>query len=498
MLSEATSLREWLARRPPMIRAALFIAVAGWLAVNLLTLDRYPPARCDEAFWSEIAYHGWREGRFGFDSHQQYGVGFEQNVVPAGRLFELSIGLTQAVFGAGLWGSRFSSFLAGLAGAVILYQLGRRMYSVRVGLLAAAIFGLSWRTVFHAHYARPEAWTAVAGVIVLWLLWRAVEQPTWVNGFLAGLGAALAVDTYLPAMHFAVGAGLFVVVYFGRVRAWRIIAAFAAGGGLGLAYWLAAHLLPDPSIFTIQMFGVYVDRGATALGFDDPLSPITSLLRFYWQEFIQRSNYRDAFPGVYFLAGVLYTIFDRSHPSRLLIAYYGLATLAFAILMPDKTWYTAMIWIPLLCLMTAVAIEGLPRHGGRYEGALRAGLAAALLIVSAAGSLYLLHKFRHADFEGYARPLLEEVPADAMLVAPLQFWFVRQDHPFKPTRTLADLEELVPAYVVASPYWICLYRPDPEYDEVYPVLTRQCQYIASTEMEGYPPAELFYCADLDP
>ncbi len=498
----------------------LFLA---WLVLNLLTADRYPTASCDEGFLSEIGYNAWREGRFGFDSN--LGVaGSNISVVPLGRLFEASLGLSQGIFGPSLWSSRLPSLAAGVITAVVLYQLGRSMYSTAIGVVAASLYLLSWQTLYHTHFARPEAMLAMMAIVLLWLLWKLKLSSSPVTAFSLGLIASLAVDVHLNGLVFAIATSfvfLIGLVTLSHPIKWRLVLAFSAGGVIGLVYWLLVHLLPDPQIFNIQMFQFYAVRGATDLLDQNVLKAATSLVSFLWDNFIAGNNYLNAYAAVFYIAGLFYLATDKSQASRLVLCYLGIAFLLFALMVRLKSWYYAMLWIPLFSLATAFAFDKLGtwlsslRKWPLKGQFLRILLPLLLVLPFLAGDLYLLYKFRNEDLFSYAQPLVERIPPGERLVAPHQFWYARPNEPFVSTaasnwlsieeqtpidRSLISsfFERVTPAYVVMTPYWLCLISSGADtYYLAYAYVTESCEPIALTSADYYPAAVLYYCAGIE-
>lgn len=523
MTAKTSPLLDWLPQRILTGRTLVLFGAAIWLAINMAALDWYPLADCDEAILSEIGYNAWRGGRFGFDSH--LGIGnTDVDVSVFGRLYEAILGSGPVLFGASLWSSRISSLAAAVIGTIALYQVGRAMYVPRVGLVAAMVFATSWRTIFHAHFARPEIWVAAGSVILLWLLWRMLENFTPLNGFLAGLGASLIVDVHLAGLPFAFASGGVVVMYAWHRRNWQILIAFATGGVAGLIYWLAVHVLPDPVNFRYQIFTLYVNVGDVNLSQRTLLGSIEGLGRFYWQQFVTYNNYLGVLPAIYMLVGIGYVAFSPKPPARLLTGYYALATVIFTLIGSFDSYYT-MTWIPLLALMSAIAIDALAvrltpliRWAWSTEGLVLAGLLTPLVFAFVAGDLYLFTKFRNSNFDEYIHPLSEMIPPGEALVAAHQFWYARPEDPFiastatvwwevmNSNTTTFDREmaisffkQVTPAYVLMHPNWLCIREPDfNRYDVVYPLVAERCDYVGQIEGDWYPKAELFYCETITP
>ncbi|MDP7340117.1 MAG: glycosyltransferase family 39 protein, partial [Vicinamibacterales bacterium] len=71
---------------------------------------------------------------------------------------------------------RFFSALIGVATVFVVYLLGRRLFGVRAGLMAAAFLALSQGVVGSNHLARSEPLVGFLGALVLYLLVRALDS----------------------------------------------------------------------------------------------------------------------------------------------------------------------------------------------------------------------------------------------------------------------------------------------------------------------------------
>jgi 4-amino-4-deoxy-L-arabinose transferase-like glycosyltransferase len=486
-----------------------------WIALHLFTLDRYPYITCDESFYGQVGYNFLSTGNFGVPSTLGL-AGTDRNVLWPGRLYELSIAAFQLVFGPTPRSARMVSFAAGLLIAYVLYRLGKAMYKPRVGLAAAVIFQVSWTALQATHSGRPEALMAAAGILEAWLLWRFMESPSFGRGFVAGIGASLVVDVHPNGMYFAFAAGMTTVLYFGYKRSWKPIGAFAVGGAIGLAYVLAAHLLPDPPTAIYQATDLFTDWGLTPWA----ETQRANLFSFYWKEFVARHYYLSIPSAIYFAFGLVYAALDKSRGSRFLVGYFALANIIFAFV-PGKQWYYATIWVPLFCLMTAAGLEWLAGRlaeigpMSRFSAdRLWVTMLLPLLLMFLAGDFFLLYKFRRRDYVSYLQQINEVIPSGATMVAEDTWWFARPDEPFvtisetiqiievqagapmSPAMFTSFLNQVAPAYVVMDPIWSCHAEPSPIYDALYTPVDEQCEHVGSARAEGYLTSEIYYCETL--
>ncbi|MEV4397448.1 glycosyltransferase family 39 protein [Nonomuraea sp. NPDC049607] len=100
---------------------------------------------------------------------------------------------------AELW-LRFPSAVAIGVAAWFLADLGRRLHSVRAGVIGAALFALLPSVSYYGAFARSYAFAAAAVVFSFWALRRAVERPGGRRWVAYGVAVALVCCTHLFAV----------------------------------------------------------------------------------------------------------------------------------------------------------------------------------------------------------------------------------------------------------------------------------------------------------
>lgn len=499
-------------------QAFLGIVIVIWLTLQFITLDRYPIANCDEAFWSELAFNLHTEGRIALDSLRGQGQ-TDLNVTPASRITTLLIALSQTLLGTSLWSSRLPALLSSVVTAGVLYLAGKDVYDEKVGLAAGIFYLFSWRMLLQGHLGRPEATLALFTILNFWLLYRIQLRRFLSDSFLGGLIAALTVDVHFSGLAIALATALIFLLFAVREGAWRLVVAFGVGGVLGLTFWLALHVFGVEDIFFYQMFEFYRSVGPTNLNFGSMVSGLIDLPVYYWREFGPGGGWQNIASFPFLLFGLGFAVFDRRIGARQLHLYFVVATLLHATLVPLRSWYGALIWFPFLLLLTSAALAWL---AGKLEAwtllervpawMISYGLQITLATIFLGGSLWLMYRFRGASLERYDEALLGALPTDATLLAPHAFWYQRPDadeafvstnvaswaiyvhgRPFDEQVARDLLAELAPVYVVALPQWQCLEQPSSEYLVIHPLLETQCERVTAVDGGDYPDAELFYC-----
>jgi 4-amino-4-deoxy-L-arabinose transferase-like glycosyltransferase len=139
-------------------------------------------------------------------------------------IYWLQMACARAV-GVNEWAARLPSALAALLTVLAVYEMGRRMFSVRAGLWAGLVLGTSFAFLGAAHFANPDALLVAFSTLALGLFWHDVHSG---RGWLGGVGAAAGlavlakgpVGLVLPA-----GVALLFLVWQRRLRyllSWRM------------------------------------------------------------------------------------------------------------------------------------------------------------------------------------------------------------------------------------------------------------------------------------
>ncbi|TDD01273.1 hypothetical protein E1292_26515 [Nonomuraea deserti] len=100
---------------------------------------------------------------------------------------------------AELW-LRLPSAVAIAVAAWFLADLGRRLHSVRAGVVGAAVFAILPTVSYYGAFARSYAFAAAAVVLSFWALHRALARPAARRWVLYGVAVALVCSTHLFAV----------------------------------------------------------------------------------------------------------------------------------------------------------------------------------------------------------------------------------------------------------------------------------------------------------
>ncbi|MFI5365783.1 MAG: glycosyltransferase family 39 protein [Candidatus Binatia bacterium] len=156
-------------------------------------------------------------------------------------LYYLLMHVWTSLFGDGEYALRLVSALAGAAAVPLLYWIGRRMFSRRAGLIAAALAVISPLQVHYSQEARMYPLVPPLALLVLYGLYRLLTAPTRPAfvGFVAAAVAGLYVHYFFLFLLPLAACALAVPQ---RRRAVLLVAAAALLIGVGFAPWLPTFL----------------------------------------------------------------------------------------------------------------------------------------------------------------------------------------------------------------------------------------------------------------
>ncbi len=418
------------------VAALLAAALAVVMLFHLLTLTRYPRVFIDES-WLANSSWTWLNTGANYETlhHEVFGqFGYEWIV----RFFlgELPYVAAYSVFGLGLFQTRLVAWLFGGALLALTVLLGRRLYSLNTGLLAALLLALSLPFLQASRFRQDIVLTTMV-MAALWLaLWAFRHERAWWAHLLAGLLVGVGMDVHQSAFMFAPALAALYLAHYGRkllVRRGTWLA--AAGGAAGVAIWAAIHILPSPETYS-KLMSFYFAAGADA---EMPITNPAALLDSAVREFGRYGFRQNVADLALIAAGGGLLLWRRSQADRLLLAFTGAAFLSFILFNGNKTSLYAIHLYPLFMLIVAQLFVTLLR---RFEGAraLRAGAALlAVAFIAYSGLRVASSALRAGDYDYYAitNRMREVIPPDARVMAMPLWWLGLADYDFSSSLNLA-------------------------------------------------------------
>ena len=310
---------------------------------------------------------------------------------------------------------RLLSVAAGVASLVLVWNLGRRLASPRVGFLAASLLAFAPLHVFYSQIAKadiPMAMFVVLAHLTLlrWLRTGANRDAVW-SGVAMGLAAATKYNAGL------LGATLLVAVLLRRRREARSAVGVLtdrrlwAASGSALAAFLAVspYVLMDSATFFADLRRVSAEVRYDEFGFEGIQSAwIHHLMVSLGQGF-------GLLPLGLAVVGLAWMV--RSNPGEgLLLLVFPLLTL-----LTIGTWHLAyaryaLPVLPLLTIPAAVTLDRLAGSLSRARDVTTALLLAAVLALPAADSIRIARLFAGRNTRDAAREWIERrIPSGSVI-----------------------------------------------------------------------------------
>ncbi len=208
---------------------------------------------------------------------------------------------------------RFFSVLLGVVTVWLLFKIGQRIYSKKIGLYAAAILALSFTHVDLSHWVLLEPAVALLTALSLYLIFRFYEKPSVKMCLLASVVSGLAISTkYNAGFIFLPLIISIVLVYKKQVSKvfLHLCLSFSAllfGFLAGSPYWLFSF----PKYWSTFKFTMsHVSSGMVGH---------ISAMPVVWP--LWEIIYQDWSVGLLFLAGSIYALFQRDKKQILLLSF---------------------------------------------------------------------------------------------------------------------------------------------------------------------------------
>ena len=159
------------------------------------------------------------------------------------------------LFGHALWAGRLLPILAQTGVVMLLYAVGRNLFSVRAGLLAAALFAFLPLAVIWAPIVKTESPALFLALLSVFFLLKGLEQERRISLhlFLAGATAAMAYYVRQSTLYVPFSSFLFLLLYTRPARSFRIASRTAYVLGF-LAVCISAGLLYSSHMNAGQLF----------------------------------------------------------------------------------------------------------------------------------------------------------------------------------------------------------------------------------------------------
>ncbi|GAB4544531.1 MAG: hypothetical protein Kow0063_38290 [Anaerolineae bacterium] len=411
------------------------LAIAAIEVSHLVFLTAYPPVFIDEA-WNANAVWTWLKTGVNFDSMHagtmdQYGYEWVRWPVIGNAPYLASL----ALLGIGLFQMRLVSWVFGLILLVAVVLVGRRSYSLATGVLAALILSLSSTFLQASHYARWDVMLAAVGMVSYGLALMALQKNKWWAHILTGLLIGLSLDVHQNGVLYALGlAAMYLAFYKTRILRQPGTWLVAAGGLLGIAFYVVVHILPSPnayfSLFSLSFAGPHKVPVQSL----NPLDLLASLRA----EFGRYHFFENTLDFVVIGASIALLIVRRLQADRLLLAFAAATFAGFVLFIGNKHDIYAILLYPFLMLMVAEALVSLIREGQGFtrQRVFASVFLALLLFSSAVRYARPVYTNRAYDYHQITAKIASVIPAGARVMGYPKWWIGLADYDFRSSLNL--------------------------------------------------------------
>ena len=409
------------------------------MIVSLLFLVRYPSVFIDEP-WTANAAWNWLTTGANFDS--MHAGTRDQLGTSVGWPFlgNLPWVASFAIFGLGLFQARLVSWCFGLLLLLATVWVGWRSYGLLTGTLTALLLALSLPFTYSSHLVRPDIMLAVVVMVAFGLAHKALtEQRPWIH-LLAGLLLGVALDIHPNSALFGLGlVAMYWVTYRRQMFRERDTWLCVIGGVLGISYYLAVNLFPDPRAYLDSM------RLGLATVNQPPLNgSLGDLALSVFAEFVRYHFHENRLDFGLIMAGIALKMVWPARSDRLLVGFVGAAFAGFALFAGNKGGFYAILLYPFFMLIVAEMLVRLTRLDGsavlRY--ALAIGLLSLFLVSSGIRFARSLLQNRAYNYYAVTEQVRRVSPAGARIMGVPNWWLGLADYDYRSSLNLTYYHHL--------------------------------------------------------
>jgi 4-amino-4-deoxy-L-arabinose transferase-like glycosyltransferase len=422
-----------MTRRRWLVTVGVMAILALALALRLPHLTGIPPDVHGDEAWTGLEAQRILRGEFPSFSVGWQAVPYLSFAIPA-------VGMR--IFGQSLLVLRLTSVVLGTASVLLLYLVGRRLFSARVAAIAALLMAVSH---WHIHFSRSgiHCMQAVfAELLLLFFLVRGVQRQRAADFLLAGLAAGLCFEVYWSARLTPVLAVLYLahraIVDRRDLRRQLHLALIFIAGTVTFAAPMAVFYVHHPETFASRGQSVFVlgPEGRSHEYSIYKVADVPDMLRIQARDTIEAFNLRgetslqygyrgpmlDFWTGALFVPGVAVAVWRIKNSSSFLLVTWLLLHLVLSALTIDPlVAHRALTVVPALCLCAALMVDLGWRGVDMVWG--RAGVRAFAIPV-----LAFIALAAHANYHDYFDLLVKRMQPASLATTLARFSTVNRDH----------------------------------------------------------------------
>ncbi len=417
------SSRSPLKHEPLLSVLGLLTITVLWFTINLPSLITYPVPNSDESQIGGMSVQYLQSGGFHTPIFGEKAIEVNKNW----RLYTVGLAGVFRIWGIGLAQARIFSLVGVLVGGWLLFALGYKLYGAHVGLLSAALYLFSLRTLWVSHIVRPDAWVNAASTASFLLFWITKESRNRWLAFILGIVLAVALDIYIVAIYSSIAIALAMLIEFRQRFDWVILRYFIIGGLVGIVYWLAFQLFPDPADMITGWQGHLSASGVVG----NSLAPNTNytppIIALIQMGLIGHSRL-GIIETIYILGGLIILAIRRRDTDKFLLIAW--AVLGAGQVVPYKGLWHLVDLLPMFSITMAVGAASAGdwlaarfkkvTFSSRHYAFLIAGVLIAGFIF---GGVSINSRSRLLNYEHYVSELQQLVPSNSSILGEGTWWW---------------------------------------------------------------------------
>lgn len=416
----------------------LILAVSLTLVYHLYTIGHIPSYPTDDdGAYAAAGYQIWQTGKPGVAGYKNV-AGMGDNIYALGHIGAAFQGIFMKLVGVGLITALLPSFLAGTACLFFVFLIGKCLWSIKTGLLAALLLSLSGIFFSASHSARPDLLVTLFFLVGLWLVASAPTEKPFFRLFLSGLIMSFSGDAHpngflLAPLPFAFWC---LLRRPDRKLLFRCLVIYGAGGVIGTTYWLFGHYFANPDDFRRQssVHGL-ATHGVKILEhglFGSLKLECQRYLNWFWNA----RGHRHLPEGLFIFASAALLLWRGGRTGRAIVGVWALFFLTAAALMSNSFgWYLIFAW-PIFALWMARALELI-----EYKWIVRPAIVLVIAAYLLNFGLWHWKASKETAMQSFLPNLRMTIPADAPVFASAGLWFAFWDRnythePYLPFREI--------------------------------------------------------------
>ena len=465
------------------------IVFIGYIAVNLLTLVKFPIVWRDEAMLSQPAWQFLKTGNF---SSNSFGELYDLEKIDSypGRIHFIFLAIAFKIFGCGIYQARFISFLSGLLAALFTYLIGKKIFNNKIAISGMVLFILSPQFLFASHMARQEIILTLFMLMAIYIYLLAKDRNLFFLFFLSGLISSFSLDIHLNGVMIPI---ILIVLFLFDIKEKKVKGVsffyYLVGIFLGGIFLAIPRFLTDISILLKQWKIFFSDF---LIGtFNPPIFSNKNLFELLSWE-VERYRYIHIFELIIIIVALIFSIKKRLGNKRILLTAVCTLISVFTFLISHKSSFYIIYLYPFFMLYIA-SFSYLSKS--RIKIVLARVMILMLMLFYIFQDAAILYKSKDRDYYGYLNRIKNFVKPGSIIAGQPTWWYGFYDEHKYYALAAINLSGLyIPTvmekkriqYLLVDEYWR---QNFPEGMEEF--LERSCERIAELRDKFYG-AESFY------